>query len=262
MDFEIRGFGYKPDRRHSFGFGEKEPYDLIGSGPVPEESDQSMFLLPALDQGGAPFCVGNSVADALRTCMVRNGAFNPETPSRLWLMYLCHALDGDTNLFDGTFIRNAFKVLVKLGFPPESAWPYDDSSDGRFRVKPDKNVFRLADDRKAPLDYRRILTVGYERVDDVKRALAAGFPVVFGTAVSNDFARNIGTTSGPIDPPTRDIAGLHALRAFAHKNDTFRIRNTWSPEWADEGNCEFSSDYIAHPSTEDVWVANFKGVRS
>lgn len=259
MEFQRRGFGYKEDLRHLFGFKEMPATDLIGEAAPPFEATLKPYLSnDVCDQGGAPFCVGNAGADALRTCMIRNGNPDADLPARLFFIYLCHALDGDPTLFDGTFIRNLFKVAAKLGFPPEHVWKYSDSPDGPYKTKPDKNVFRLANDQKAPLAYRRILSIGYDRVDDVKRALAAKLPVVFGTAVSNDFASNKGTDK-PVDPPSRDIAGLHAMWLWGYKGDVFDDRNSWSKEWGQDGNCQLTADYIAHPSTQDVWALDFKG---
>lgn len=257
--FIRRGRGYKPDHRHTFGAEARDASHILGDSPPPVESDNDWQLVSILDQGPAPFCVAHGIGQAVRCNQVRNGVDNPRLMSRLWLMYLAHAIDHDTQSFDGTYIRNGFEVLERLGFPPEDAWPYDASSSGRYRVKPPQDVFRQAFDRIAPIDFRRILSVGYARVDDVKRALGAGLPVVFGTQVSNDFCDNIGIDK-PLDPPRgKSVAGNHALIALSHNDDIFRVPNSWGTEWGQDGWCEMKADYIAASETVDVWICDFKG---
>jgi hypothetical protein len=201
MQFERRGLGYRPDLRHLLGHVDRDAAARLSAAPAPPaEKDNDWLVLDILDQGGAPFCVANATAQAVRCGQVSNGVIAPRLASRLWLMFLAHAIEHMEGAFDGTYIRNAFEVLERLGFPPEEAWPYDDSPSGRFKVKPPTDAFRQAHDQIAPFDYQRIYSTGAARVDDVKRALAGGNVVVFGTNVSWDFCDNKGTAK-PIDPP-------------------------------------------------------------
>jgi hypothetical protein len=285
VDFQRRGhselrYGYKPDPRGVFGLPpRKDAAKLIGSLPVPTANggldEAAVKTLGILDQGGAPFCVANAWADALRDCQQRNGVASPRLASRLFLMYYMHAEEGDIDSFDGAIVGDGADVIERLGFPPEDCWPYDDSESGNFKVKPPTDVVRQAYDRIAPFDYGRILSVGTNRVDDVMRALAYGgkngraCPVVFGSNVTNAFASNNLPPGFLVDAPTGDIDGGHAEEMIRFEFDPgveggvkFRVKNSWGPNWGDAGFWWMTPKYMMDPGTNDLWMADFQGVQS
>ncbi len=160
---------------------------------------------------------------------------------------------------DGTFLRNVAQAAVKYGFPVEHVWPYsDDSSPGApFTKMPSIAAFSAAIDRSAKFSkpvYMRIESTGAQRIEDVKRAIAAGYCIAFGTDVSEDFCNNnLGT--GPIQPPVaQPIAGGHALCIAGYDSDGFDIVNSWGSDWGNNGWCRFSTDYISWDKTDDLWI--------
>lgn len=265
MSWTRRGLGHKRDRRHTFAVSPRESLALgllAGSPTPPAQASNDWQVLDVLDQGGAPFCVAHAVAQALRCNQVWRGVVSPRLASRLWIMYLAHSIDHDVDAFDGTFVRSAFDAVARFGFPPEDAWPYSDSPSGPYRTRPSMEAFREGYDRIAPLDYTPILAEGAERVDLVKRCLASGRPVVFGTAVSDDFCDNVGVDR-PLDPPVGGpIAGLHALTLTSYVGDVFRGPNSWGDGWGQRGWFQMTADYLAWSETSDLWMPDFKGVTS
>jgi hypothetical protein len=274
------GLGYKPDRRHLLGIApRRDAARLLGSLPVPTVPGgldaATVRSLGILDQGGAPFCVSHGIAGAERDCQQRNGLAVPRLASRLWIMYLAHALEHDVAAFEGAFVSDGFQAVEELGFPPEEVWPYSDANPGPFSQKPPAEVFREAFDRKAPLDYGRILTSGQRRVDDVMRAVAGGgqggrpCPVVFGTNVTNAFCSNELGPGAVVDVPKGDIAGGHCMRIIRFEFDAavaggvkFLVVNSWSSAWGDGGMFWMTPAWLMDPSTEDIWMADFQGVQS
>jgi hypothetical protein len=270
------GYGYKPDRRHLFGAPVKRA-DHLDSLPTPPDEggldEDAVRSLGILDQGGAPFCVSHGIAGAVRDCRQRNGVARPRLVSRLWIMYLAHAIEHDPTAFDGAFVSDGFTALQKLGAPPEDAWPYSDSPAGPYKTMPPPEVFREAYDRIAPLDYSRILAGGDRRIDQVMRALAFGgkdrkpCPVVFGTQVSNAFASGkLGPGFVADVPPASDIDGGHCMRIIRYRRDAgapggvlFRVVNSWSEGWVDRGMCWITAAYLASTMTEDVWLCDDQG---
>lgn len=218
------------------------------------------LVLGILDQGQLGSCTANATAQALRAAQVREAAsagprlVNPPLASRLWLYYLARAYDHDTANDDGAQIRNVFAAAVKFGFPPESVWPYsDDASPGAaFSRLPGPDAFRAAYDMRAPTVYRRIDSTGQARIDDIKRAIASRFLVVFGTPVSNAFCAD--QLSGPMLPPDGDIAGGHALCVAGYDGDVFDVVNSWGTGWGKGGLCKFASEYLAWDGTDDLWI--------
>jgi hypothetical protein len=275
-----QGYGYKPDNRHLLGAPvRKDAAKLLGSVPVPTSDcgldEDAIRALGILDQGGAPFCVSHGWSGALRDNQQRNGVASPRLASRLWLMYLMHAIEGDVGGFDGAIVGDGATVIEQLGFPPEDAWPYSDSESGNFKVRPPADVERQAFDRIAPFDYGRILSGGSGRVDDVLRALSAGgkggkpCPVVFGTNVTNAFASNQLGTDFVVDAPTGDIDGGHCMRIVRAVRDPgvvggwrFRVVNSWSKTWGDGGMFWMTPAYLMDPATSDLWMSDFQGVQA
>lgn len=260
-----RGLGYKPDMRHLLGAPFRNASRRLSAVPAPPPSSSlKSAVVSVLDQGAAPFCFAHSPAQAIRMRQVLRGVPNPRLASRLWLVYLTHALEHMPLAFDGAYLSDTFQVLEQMGFPPEDAWAYSDSQDGNFKVRPPAAVERLAYDRIAPIDYGRIVSNGDDRVDDVKKALAAGLPVSFGTQVTEAFCRGdlgpgfVANLPGPLDT----IAGGHALTAVAHDDATglIEVVNSWGANgWGNLGFFYMPYAYMAAPMTTDIWFSDFQG---
>jgi intein/homing endonuclease len=213
-------------------------------------------------------CVGNGSMQAVRASQVRQGAVNPPLGSRLWTYYMGRALDHDTANDDGTQIRNAFTAISRLGFPPETLWPYSDDStspNAPFRTMPSTEAYDGAYDQRATgntVAYYRLDDGDVTRVQDVQRAIAAGYVVVFGTNVSQNFCQgNLGT--GPIAPPIGlQIAGGHCMCLAEYDTSpsgivTFGVVNSWGSSFGNGGWVEFSSDYVAWSATNDLWICEY-----
>lgn len=271
-DFKRRGgdgggrggrFGYREDDRYLLGAPPRwKAFASVGVGELPV-SDLSHLVVNVIDQGAAPFCFANAVAQAIRMCEVRNGEQSPLLPSRLALVYFTHAIEGDVHAFDGAYISDTFQVVEQLGFASETAWPYDDSPSGNFNVRPSQDVVRLSFDQIA-LSYRRILSTGDQRLADVAAALAAGKPVVFGTNVTKAFAQNrLGPDYTYDVPKDEDIEGGHAMIFTGRRPDgRFRVLNGWSEEFGDAGYCNFTPEAVRWQSTRELWAVDFKRRRA
>jgi hypothetical protein len=226
---------------------------------VPETSDLLQLFGPALDQGGLLSCVANAIADAVRAVQVRLGADPGGAPllSRLALYWLARAQAGEQNIDAGSFIHLAFQALNYFGFGPESFWPYTDG-EGKWKIKPPLLVLETAfdqrDDARPDVDYRRILSSGGALVDDIKRALGAGYPVIFGVDVSEAFcAGELGPTGIAHPPgPTDKICGGHAMVLGGHRSECATARTSWGDGVFSHGWFPISWDYLE--TAEDVWL--------
>ena len=146
------------------------------------------------------------------------------------------------------------------GFCQEIHWPHDTDTgpDARFRKKPARNARRMAHDQResgANTVYRRIYEGGYDRIERVKGCVANGMLVVFGTDVDRDLTGNDFDADKPLDPPTSNIAGGHAMCVVGYlPGDVFIIGNSYSKRWGDNGFCLFSADYLVSILTRDLWA--------
>lgn len=264
-----RGLGYVPGAPagpldqllHEAKMGALRRAAAAGAGTM----DVDNAIVEILDQGAAPFCFANAPVQAIRTLLALNGAVAPALGSRLWVVFLTHAIERIPTAYDGGVISDAFQAIQQLGLPPESVWSYSDSQDGNFKVRPPAEVERQAYDAIQPFHATRIVTEGAQRVDDIRTALANRLPVVFGTQVTEDFCDGKLGPDFTVDvPQDQTLAGGHALMLSGDDpaNQRFRVVNSWGPGWADKGRCWFTYDYLKWVLTEDAWCVDFKGVQA
>jgi C1A family cysteine protease len=248
--------GYLPDPPKAPN--EKPDFDAApmfrAAPPPPARADIKHLVVDVLNQGNLGSCVANAILQAVRCSHVRQGVIGPKLGSRLFGYYLARAYHHQTGEDSGTYLRSFFQALAKFGFCPESVWAYSDS-DERFKRMPPLAAFRAAFDQANPTTYRRISATGADRLDQIKRAVAAGYAVCFGTDVDVAFCSN--QLAEPLKPPRSNIAGGHAMMVGGYDGDVFEICNSWGTGWGDKGWCRFSADYLADASTRDLWLVEY-----
>lgn len=256
-----RGLGHKP--------GHYDPRDqllgqLLGKAgalaePPARNDGLRAYRAPLLDQQDAEGCVGYSLVSAvtarwnLLSALV--GRTVPlEPPSPLWAWWLARRSEGTEAWNVGCYIRDAKRMVAKMGLAPEYAFP-SHYPGARFNVRPDQSAVTAAFDQRFPFAYYRIDTGGADKVRGFKQALSSGFPVVFGTVISPGF---INDGRGMQQPPrgTDPIAGGHALTALWYDELGVYGPNSWGIEWGESGIFALSWDYIRASYTTDCWAVD------
>lgn len=253
--FTRRGLGYRRDPIKQPGETPDRDADevLKAAPPPPPSASNKSLIISVLDQGQLGSCVANAGMQSLRASQVRLGAVNPPLGSRLFGYYFARAFTHQTGEDSGTFLRYFYSAVNKLGFPPETAWTYSDDAV-KFKTMPDSLAFRDAYDQHAPTIYRKIASTGTARITDVKRALAAGYCVTFGTSVSEDFCSNVLDPVAEDPPVDKQIAGGHALCIIGYDGNHFEIVNSWSTEWGYGGYVWFTAEYLMWEESNDFWM--------
>jgi C1A family cysteine protease len=240
----MRALGYihdTPDKRDV-------PLRALAIGAAPSSASLRKHVVSVLDQGNLGSCVAQAVTQAVRTFQ-HSEAKDVELASRLAAYWYSRNQHGDADVDSGTYIRLCIKANNVVGRPPESAWPYDIA---RFRDKPPPDVMMQAYDARAA-KYFRITETGILREDAIRRAVAAGFPVVFGTDVGNSFLSFAGGRI--IRPPTSEpIAGGHAMCIVGYETDHALVVNSWGEDWGEDGFARFDWSYFSWSRTNDLWA--------
>jgi C1A family cysteine protease len=204
---------------------------------------------PVYDQGELGSCTANAIAAALQFDAMRQGL--PSAPSsRLFIYFNERDAEGTTAYDSGAQIRDGIKSVVKQGDCPESEWPYDVS---QFATRPPQACYD---------DAVKHLALSYEAVDQdlnaMRACLAAGFPFVFGFTVYQSFESERVAQSGVVPMPgwfDRPVGG-HAVTAVGYNdaNSYFCVRNSWGPDWGDQGYFYFPYAYMLGRQASDFWT--------
>lgn len=178
------------------------------------------------DQGALGSCTANAVLRGYRIAIRRTvGGLHDFDGSRLSHYYWTRALDGSEGYDAGAYIRDAMKVLTKVGVAPEALWPYFVSD---FAVPPPPDVVLAAAKR---------LRIEYLRVDQVatviKQTLASRRPIVFGMSVFASTLDGLESTGlVPYPTPTESVLGGHAMLIEDYDDVGFEepmylVANSW-----------------------------------
>jgi C1A family cysteine protease len=243
-----KGFGWIPSRPdpRDFKFSLCEP---VAAAPLPPSVDLSGYLGPVLDQGRLGSCVANACSGALSALQKRQ--FGGEWPlSRLLLYYEGRKIENTIQSDSGLMVRDAFKVLSKVGAAHENLHPYDIA---KFTKKPPA---------KAYTDARKHTAIRYEAVNvdptSVRQAIAGGFVVVVGFSVLASFVTQQVAQTGvmPMPQPGEQVLGGHCVYLFGYDDgrQAFICRNSWSADWGMGGNFVMPYQFVSPQYMGDFWI--------
>jgi C1A family cysteine protease len=125
---------------------------------------------------------------------------------------------------------------------------------------PSFSALRAAYDAHSPTDYRRIVGSGEQKLQAVRRALADGFPVIFGCGVDDAFCQGAFDATKPLSPPAPNrVVGGHCMTLVGYDGDAFHVLNSWSEEWGEQGYCWFAPEYLLECT--DLWAIHHTPVQ-
>lgn len=172
--------------------------------------------------------------------------------SHLFQYYNTRSLEGTEGSDAGGTIRDAMKALAKYGVCPETEWPY---VIHRYKREPLPKCYN---------DAMAHESVEYLRVSrkQIPKAIAAGFPVVFGCVLYESF-ESPGPRKGnkfvmPIpNPHTEAALGGHCMVVVGYDapRNLFRVANSWGTDWGDKGYFWMPYEYLLNTGyASDFWT--------
>ncbi|MCU0558769.1 MAG: hypothetical protein MUD16_01060 [Desulfobacterales bacterium] len=227
---------------------------------LPSAVDLREWCSPVEDQGTLGSCTANAGVGLLEYYQRR--AFGKHLDgSRLFLYKASRNLLGWTG-DQGAYLRSTMKAMALFGVPPEDYYPYQISE---FDNEPPAFCYAFALSYKA-IQYYRLDPSGQgtqKTLDLLKQNLAAGLPAMFGFTVYSSIP-GIGDKKGEIPFPKRGdrVEGGHAVVAVGYAdgkkigNETgaVLIRNSWGPEWGDNGYGWLPYAYLTSGLAVDLWT--------
>lgn len=197
---------------------------------------------PILDQGN----LGSCTAFASGSCFffIDGGDKVNFDVSELAQYYNARVESGlPVNQDTGAFNRAAASALAKYGMAPEADWHYDIS---RFAQKPPDIAYQHAAGHKA-IEYVSVPN----DVETMKQVLAAGFPIVIGFTVYQNYNQGLSTGDWPM--PGGAAIGGHAVCVDGYEPGWWLFRNSWGPSVGRQGWFRMPWQYLLS-SGDDFWV--------
>lgn len=208
--------------------------------------------MPAVyDQGDLGSCTGNAIAAAVQFDQLKQH-LESWVPSRLYIYFNERLIEGTVNQDSGAQLRDGIKAIAGYGFCSEEVWPYDVS---KFKVKPSVAAYSEARLHKA-LQYERV----GQTANEIKQALAGGYPIVVGIVIFEAFESDEVAETGVVPMPNplvdQDLGG-HAVLIVGYDDakQHWIMRNSWGPDWGDEGYFYLPYDYLTNEElATDMWI--------
>ncbi len=221
----------------------------LHASQLPSAVDLRPWMTAVEDQGRLGSCAANALVGGLEY-LVRRETGQPVDLSRSFVYFNQRLWDDCVRDDLGASLSDGVRVLSRLGAPTERTWPYHPDL---FAVQPPEPVYVEARAIKAT-DWWAVPVHG----DAFRGCLAAGFPIAFGTRVTESFVETPRTGVCGMPRGADDARhGRHALLAVGYddRHRLFVVRNSWGADWGDEGYVYMPYDYVLHPEwTRGCWA--------
>lgn len=202
------------------------------------------------DQGQVGSCTGFATTAAVEYLRRKPLEDVYETLySPLFVYYNARATIGEELMDEGAYVRDAVKSVANIGASRERDWMYYEEYR-MFSTKPNDRAYKSAKSWKVGGYYR------CNGLADVKKALAAGFPVVGGFICFSNMNTQTVWNTGIIPLPSGSIQGGHAV-CFVGYDDVKRLvkfKNSWGTYWGDDGYGYLPYEFFERMFADDLWV--------
>lgn len=249
MNIKLDGYQPEPVKEEQWSF--EEHFKGSPAAATNTYTDLRSYTSPRHNQRQTSTCVAQSVVKALE--IRHNMAFGKERHvdlSVLALYYLAREIQFPmiTRFDNGTTVSCACDALRRFGVPAEADWPFDTT---KVNLSPSWMAMRRAYLHKISA-YYRIKSEGQERLDAIRAAIGAGFPVVFGSIIGTEW---YGYKTGLITEAKDNAeAGRHATVILGFDGETFIGENSWGTSFGDNGFYYATPEFLTSKKAGDFWV--------
>ena len=244
-----RKYGWK--NGETYGKTEKYLFDFGFSHSAIKQVDLREKCPVVYDQGHLGSCTANAIGFCYHFDELKQSETSVFQPSRLFIYYNERSIEGHTGEDSGAEIHDGVQCINRLGVCSEENWPYDIT---KFAEKPSDNCYVNAKNHHS-VCYRAV----QQNINQLKAALIAGFPVVFGFSVYESFESDDVAKTGimPLPKEGEKILGGHAvaLVGFDDSKKVFIVRNSWGEIWGDKGYFYMPYEFISNSTyASDFWT--------
>jgi C1A family cysteine protease len=225
-------------------------YTMVQSMASGQGSHDIRELTPISDQGHAGSCVANGCSDMFEMLMGLDGHAVVQL-SRRWLYYVSRAYHGAQNVDKGTFIAAAMHQLQTLGTFEEKYFPYADDADHIVGAQshPTLDCYTMATENRIQ-DFYWLDPASQSFLDDAEVAIRADHPAVLAVQVGQEWMDYRGEDR-VFDAPAASVGGHCMIVSgvgYESGKRFWRLRNSWSSAWGDQGHGRISDSYLLSAS--------------
>jgi len=230
--------------------------DFMNS-PLPPRIDlRETGNMPAvMDQGSLGSCTAQGTSCCLQYCLKKE-KIDDCVPSRLYMYYVTRVnIEHESPSNDsGCQIRDVMKAVAKYHVCHEELMPYDITKYDQ----PPSGVAVANANLHMKFQY---LYVKHDEMM-IKRALNAGFPIIFGLQIFEGFESPDAIKTGIVNMPDQAkerLLGGHCMTmiGFDDEKKHFIVRNSWGEAAGDKGDFYIAYEYMLSPLASDFWTIKF-----
>jgi len=231
---------------------------------LPASVDNRGTCAPVYNQGFLGSCTAFAMGKGLREYLQRQNPGETPTPlSALFMYYNERVLNNTVNEDSGATMTQGMQVLRDNGIAPDVDDPYSWTYLFRFKTKPSEKAYQDATAWKTP----NSIQLPDGGLDDIRTAVAAKKPVVFGFIVYQTFmsaeTQQTGQMEWPHPEQGEQVAGGHAVMVAGY-DDTKRVlimRNSWDTTWGDKGYFYMPYAFVSgstdgQQNVMEIWTAD------
>lgn len=166
--------------------------------------------------------------------------------SEAFAYYNARVLRNETNVDRGATFINIIQSIRDNGVCLEELCPYNQNV---YTQKPSEEAYTEAESRKIT-EAKNVCI----NVNDVKSALAQGYPVVISARAFDSYLSNWnGVLRIPTDKELEDTENNHAMVicGYTDREGFFIVRNSWGKNFGDQGYCYLPYEYFRKPKAID-----------
>lgn len=181
--------------------------------------------------------------------------------SEAFVYYNARLVKGETNKDAGASFIDIIQAIKDHGVCLEELCPYNQEV---YDEKPSDSAYSEAENRKIT-EAKNISS----SVDDIRSALAQGYPVIISARAFNSYLLNAnGVLRTPTEEELKDTENNHAMVicGYIDREGYFIVRNSWGKKFGDNGYCYMPYEYFRTPrAINQAYVVtglNIKGFKA
>lgn len=210
-------------------------------------------LFPEIyDQGS----LGSSTAHAVLACYIfslrKHSLIEQDKKlSPQFIYFNQRVVSGTTDYDSGACIRDAIKVISRIGVCEEHLYPYNVDY---FIECPNKTAYENAYNELQQIEYKKI----GPSVEDIMKCISNNIPVILGFTVYDSFEHADVSRTGVMPEPKHGekIVGSHAVLIVGYdfQRSFFLCRNSWGEKWGQSGHFWMPFRFVNSRNCNDLWV--------